>query len=393
MPQSCENVIFIAGHLIFTTFQICRSSAYVFPRTRVCQKRFPNFYKSTYCYLNNDKNISMETNAKDTTLNTSTSFEDDGSVSVEYRVVNNGSNINNCNVAMTSTPSRAIGTLGNDNTIRMPKRTRNQRWIAVVLGMAVLFCFALGMYFFLKPSHPKPTLSSALVEKSTTTSITRSELLQHSDPINDCWIVLYDTVYDVTQYAPTHPGGSQYVTDYCGGNATREYTKQHPMKYIDIYLSSNTVKGILSTISTTASSNDTKGNVMSHRTNGTATVNAPSEVVRNSPTASPVIKNVDTGSTSATATNVPTVEPTLGCISLNEVLLHSSISDCYYILYGYVYDMTNYIDEHPGGRRNIFQECGTDATQVYETQKFHNEQLLLDINAVELYGLGFTCSD
>jgi cytochrome b involved in lipid metabolism len=54
--------------------------------------------------------------------------------------------------------------------------------------------------------------------------------------------------------------------------------------------------------------------------------------------------------------------------------------------------MTDYIDVHPGGARNIIQQCGTDATSAYEAVKKHDEDLLLRENALDFYGVGDACS-
>ena len=37
--------------------------------------------------------------------------------------------------------------------------------------------------------------------------IPTEKILEHSTP-EDCWIVIEDQVWDVTQFAPEHPGGA-----------------------------------------------------------------------------------------------------------------------------------------------------------------------------------------
>ena len=128
-----------------------------------------------------------------------------------------------------------------------PKRTRNHRWLSVVLGMVILLCFACGIYFYWQSKQQSTSASSNQSSEHTATPITEEELALHSDVINDCWILIDDTVYDVTQYAPSHPGGAEYVTDFCGSNATKDFYINHPMEYIQIYLSSDTHRGVIST--------------------------------------------------------------------------------------------------------------------------------------------------
>ena len=40
------------------------------------------------------------------------------------------------------------------------------------------------------------------------------------DNCDDCWIVLYDRVYDITQFLRDHPGGEEILLEYAGRDAT-----------------------------------------------------------------------------------------------------------------------------------------------------------------------------
>lgn len=55
-------------------------------------------------------------------------------------------------------------------------------------------------------------------------------------------------------------------------------------------------------------------------------------------------------------------------VSLASVAAHASATDCWTIIDGTVYDITPYIDRHPGGRREILKACGVDATVLFTTQ-------------------------
>ena len=46
--------------------------------------------------------------------------------------------------------------------------------------------------------------------------------------------------------------------------------------------------------------------------------------------------------------------------------LHRSAESCWVVLYGRVYDVTNFIEAHPGGRNIILQLAGQDATDSYD---------------------------
>ena len=40
------------------------------------------------------------------------------------------------------------------------------------------------------------------------------------DNAGDCWIVIEQSVYDVTRFIRRHPGGPSSIVAYCGKNAT-----------------------------------------------------------------------------------------------------------------------------------------------------------------------------
>ncbi|KAF9047445.1 FMN-dependent dehydrogenase-domain-containing protein [Panaeolus papilionaceus] len=53
-------------------------------------------------------------------------------------------------------------------------------------------------------------------------------------------------------------------------------------------------------------------------------------------------------------------------ISGKEVATHNTRDSCWIIVHGKVYDVTEFLDEHPGGSKIILKYAGKDATQEYE---------------------------
>ncbi|KAK2584455.1 hypothetical protein KPH14_006831 [Odynerus spinipes] len=49
--------------------------------------------------------------------------------------------------------------------------------------------------------------------------ISLDEVAWHDTP-NDCWLVIYDFVYDCTDLLKTHPGGQDVLLEYAGRDAT-----------------------------------------------------------------------------------------------------------------------------------------------------------------------------
>jgi cytochrome b involved in lipid metabolism len=50
-------------------------------------------------------------------------------------------------------------------------------------------------------------------------------------------------------------------------------------------------------------------------------------------------------------------------ITMSELALHSTPDDCWVVLHGDVYDLTNFVKHHPGGSSIITQLAGRDGTQ------------------------------
>ncbi|CAD5206271.1 unnamed protein product [Bursaphelenchus okinawaensis] len=57
-------------------------------------------------------------------------------------------------------------------------------------------------------------------------SVDDEELKQHNR-IEDCWIVLFGMVYDVTRYLEFHPGGVDEIMQVAGGDGTRLFQEEH----------------------------------------------------------------------------------------------------------------------------------------------------------------------
>ncbi|AQP48957.1 hypothetical protein BW730_17080 [Tessaracoccus aquimaris] len=79
-----------------------------------------------------------------------------------------------------------------------------------------------------------------------------------------------------------------------------------------------------------------------------------------SPSASPTGSGSPSASASASASQAG--------YSLAQVAEHATPADCWAAIEGNVYDLTSWIDQHPGGADRIIALCGTDATTAFERQ-------------------------
>ena len=46
-------------------------------------------------------------------------------------------------------------------------------------------------------------------------TIDYAEVAKHNTPA-DCWVVVGTTVYNLSEFAPSHPGGAKYIHKYAG---------------------------------------------------------------------------------------------------------------------------------------------------------------------------------
>ena len=82
-----------------------------------------------------------------------------------------------------------------------------------------------------------------------------------------------------------------------------------------------------------------------------------------------------------------TIEPTkpkitaeLKEISMSELRKHNTQDDCWVAIYGYVYDLTSFAEEHPAGASSIYNLGGQDGTEAFES--IHNQGMMEDFEDV-----------
>lgn len=61
-------------------------------------------------------------------------------------------------------------------------------------------------------------------------------------------------------------------------------------------------------------------------------------------------------------------EPAAGTYSMAQVQQHKSATDCWTVVGGTVYDLTKFVQQHPGGPNRIISLCGTDGTSAFRAQ-------------------------
>jgi cytochrome b involved in lipid metabolism len=71
--------------------------------------------------------------------------------------------------------------------------------------------------------------------------------------------------------------------------------------------------------------------------------------------------------------------------TIEGVSLHDTEDDIWIIIHGFVYDVTCFLDEHPGGKRMLLNFAGTDATEFFE--ELHRPEILEEYG--EQFKIGF----
>ena len=70
--------------------------------------------------------------------------------------------------------------------------------------------------------------------------------------------------------------------------------------------------------------------------------------------------------------------------SIEEVAFHNNENDAWIIINNDVYDITDFLDEHPGGKMILMSVLGEDATELFE--ELHNLKILKEYG--EKYKIG-----
>ncbi len=69
-----------------------------------------------------------------------------------------------------------------------------------------------------------------------------------------------------------------------------------------------------------------------------------------------------------TPTTTNTGEQMLPTYTLAQVSEHKDEASCWTSINGNIYDLSAWIEQHPGGDRNILRICGIDGTSAFEGQ-------------------------
>jgi len=169
--------------------------------------------------------------------------------------------------------------------------------------------------------------------------LTASEVAKHSSA-NDCWLIINNKVYDVTNFLSIHPGGSGTIIPFCGQEATAAFDSKEKNPAVP--------------------HSQTADNLLNQYYIGdfNQAINQPGNQTQNPP---PGNNTGTPGNGTGTPNNTITLTPV-------EVAKHNSVSNCWLIINGNVYDVTNFLNSHPGGANTIIPYCGQEATAAFDSK-------------------------
>ena len=70
--------------------------------------------------------------------------------------------------------------------------------------------------------------------------------------------------------------------------------------------------------------------------------------------------------------------------TLDEIKKHNTKNDCWIVIHNNVYDVTEFLNEHPGGSSIIVSIAGQDATEYFE--ELHRPQILKEVGSPYIIG-------
>ena len=171
--------------------------------------------------------------------------------------------------------------------------------------------------------------------------LSMDEIAKHNS-VSSCWLLIEGKVYDVTSYIYQHPGNADTILPTCGTDATQAYNtkgrtsrpsphSQNAHELLKAYYIGDFGQTSMAALAT------------------------PTQQQETAPAVQP----------SPTTSGTPTTNTTI-TLSAQEIAKHNSLSSCWMIIGGNVYNVTSYVNQHPGGVAAITRYCGKDGTSAFE---------------------------
>jgi len=95
---------------------------------------------------------------------------------------------------------------------------RKELLISILLGVIGI---GVVVYFLLR----EPA-STVIVPSDVKTALSKADVAKHATE-SDCWVIVNNNIYNVTNYIPNHPAGPQTIIPLCGADATEAFNTRN----------------------------------------------------------------------------------------------------------------------------------------------------------------------
>lgn len=116
-----------------------------------------------------------------------------------------------------------------ENSVSQKQKTSSGKILTVVV--VVILLLGLGFWLLNKKSDNKNAKSQTSTAQNQSgsssdkkTTFTREQVATHNTK-SDCWMIISDKVYNVTDFVSRHPGGNEILRG-CGIDATTLFTER-----------------------------------------------------------------------------------------------------------------------------------------------------------------------
>ncbi|XP_043253692.1 uncharacterized protein LOC122398128 isoform X2 [Colletes gigas] len=184
-----------------------------------------------------------------------------------------------------------------------------------------------------KENNAKKNMESESTATDTTKFYTTAEVAEHTDT-SSLWIIINNSVYDLTTFLDKHPGGPAILVDHAGRDSTEAFEDIGHSSDARLMMVQYKIGEI---VKEAEPEKTTESDAMSKENNAK--------------------KNMESESTATDTTKFYTTA---------EVAEHTDTSSLWIIINNSVYDLTTFLDKHPGGPAILVDQAGRDSTEAFE---------------------------
>ncbi|XP_029175792.1 cytochrome b5 domain-containing protein RLF-like isoform X2 [Nylanderia fulva] len=219
---------------------------------------------------------------------------------------------------------------------------------------------------------------------------TKAQVAKHNDP-KDTWIIIHNNVYDVTSFLDEHPGGEEILVEQGGNDASELFEDiEHSIDARKLmnsfkigelieeekrYQNVEEIESDCSSQFNEASKEEKSNNRIEKSTESwkgaeSVVANRHSEKSRKSFWGGRLWKEHPAIHEMATKDVKDVKDDTASSgsklFTRAEVAKHADPKDTWIIIHNNVYNVTSFLNEHPGGEEVLLEQGGNDATEPFE---------------------------